>query len=173
MSKLNFSWIPLIIGASSGLFLVPLFGFAAILINVYLIAPESSNTSSLFFLLAFSYAVAMYFTGFISGRLYTSGIQKQYFGFLIGFLAWSIVLIVLIIILNNGIQYSNAHFRTISIRIVRTSLELHDGFSVSHGYISMVTLEPKASFLTFFYGALCSSLGGYLGFQKKQKKQVK
>ncbi|MCW8450568.1 hypothetical protein [Legionella quinlivanii] len=173
MNKFYLSWFPLIIGASSGLFLVPLFGFAAILINMHLVAPASTNTSSLFFLLAFSYAVAMFFTGFITGRLYSSGIQKPYFGFLIAFLAWSLVLIVLIISLNNGIQYSNAHFRAISIRIIHSSLELHDGFSVSHGYISMVTLEPKASFLTFFYGALSSSLGGYLGNQKKQQKQVK
>lgn len=171
MNKYYLCWIPLFIGAAAGLLLSLLLGLCVLLINIYLIAPHGSNTSSLFFLLAFSYVIAMYCTGFISGRLYSFKVGNENFGFLIGFLAWSIVLIVLIILLNNGIQFTSTHFREVSIRIVRSSLELRDGFSVMHGNISIVTLEPKASFLTFFYGAISSCLGGYTGYRKKQWKQ--
>lgn len=123
---------------------------------------------------------AMFTTGWIAGKFTPRILEKRAWGFLYGFLSWSLLLIFTIILITNFIQYtafhSNFTSNLIEIKLRNSSpmLTTTTAHAVPNSPLSfniethkkVITLNALLTFLLFFIGATASALGGFFGYGK-------
>ncbi|WP_133140856.1 hypothetical protein [Legionella genomosp. 1] len=178
-NKLN--WSALFAGAIGGVGLNFLLNLLALAIGLssFSIAQDGSTRFSFagYSLFCFSAFIAMFFTGWLAGKLSSGLLLKKTWGMVHGFLAWCLLLLFTVMLITNLIQYTafHANFTSnlVGIKISANSPMVTETQS-EHKGVSAIPDTEKAkkilrinSFQTFFLfltGALASCLGGYLGF---------
>ncbi|TAL64470.1 MAG: hypothetical protein EPN84_03380 [Legionella sp.] len=136
-----------------------------------------------FFCFCLSAIVAMFATGWIAGKLTPHNLQSRYWGVLIGFLSWSILLMFTIILITNMIQYaafhSNFTSNLVEIRL-KSNAPMLTGTTaqmLNHAPLSfniethnkIISLNALLTFLLFLIGSIASALGGFLGYSKSPR----
>ncbi|RUQ84973.1 hypothetical protein [Legionella septentrionalis] len=106
------SWSAILAGAIAGVglnFLLNLLALGLGIVSFSVTWSGRTDFSLLGFLFfCFAAVIAMFLTGWIAGRLTPAG-WARYWGVLIGFLAWSVLLIFTLMLITNMIQYSAFH----------------------------------------------------------------
>lgn len=181
------SWTPIFSAAIIGVglnFLLNLFALSLGLSSFAIAASGKTYFSFAGFVcFCVSSLIAMFCTGWIAGKLSIPTFQQRIWGAFIGFLAWSLLLIMTIILLMNMIQYvafhSNFTANLVAVKIANnapmlteTIAELAEKSPLSINIETtkkVLTLNALLTFLLFFIGALASLLGGYLAYGKPPK----
>lgn len=189
MIKKNFfiSWTAIFSGAVIGVglnFLLNLLTLGLAL-SCFSIALSGKTEFSLVGFLCFcvSAMIAMFTTGWIAGKLTPRVLLHPAWGILYGFLAWSVLLIITIILITNMIQYtafhSNFSSNLTAIKITNNAPMLTQTVAdtITNSPLSInvelgkkvIILNALLTFILFFLGGLSSCLGGYLGYRTPPK----
>ncbi|OCH98150.1 hypothetical protein A8135_13415 [Legionella jamestowniensis] len=128
----------------------------------------------------------MFFTGWFAGRLSPPFLQGKLWGAFYGFLAWSLLLIITVILITNMIQFlafhSNFTANLVSIKLTHSSPMLTEttahltkksplSFNIETTQ-KVLTLNAMLTFILFFLGALSSCIGGFLGYKSCLKNST-
>ncbi|ASQ45598.1 hypothetical protein [Legionella clemsonensis] len=124
--------------------------------------------------------IAMFFTGWFAGKLSPPMLQGRLWGAFYGFLAWSLLLIITVLIITNMIQFlafhSNFTSNLVSVKLTHSAPMLTE--TIAHITKSsplsfniettkkVLTLNAMLTFILFFLGALSSCIGGFIGYKK-------
>jgi hypothetical protein len=122
--------------------------------------------------------IAMFITGWISGRLSPTVLPRSW-GVVYGFLAWSVLLIITIILITNMIQYMAFHTNftsnLVSIKLMNnapmlteTAAHLTQNSPLSFNvetHQKVIVLNAWLTFILFFTGAIASCVGGFIGYK--------
>ncbi|STY31237.1 Uncharacterised protein [Legionella wadsworthii] len=181
------SWTALFSGALAGVGLNFLLNLLALTIGLCSFSITASGETNLslwgfgWFIL-FS-LISMFTTGWVAGALSPKILKRKLWGLLIGFLSWSILLIFIIVLLTNMIQYASFHsnftsnlvevkIRNDSPMLTETKAHRINNSPLTFNietHKKIITLNAFLTFLLFFTGALSSSIGGLLGYQMTPK----
>lgn len=122
--------------------------------------------------------IAMFITGWLSGRLSPTVLPRRW-GVVYGFLAWSVLLIITIILITNMIQYMAFHTNftsnLVSIKLTNNSPMLTEtaahlmqnsplSFNVET-HQKVIVLNAWLTFILFFTGTIASCVGGFIGYK--------
>ena len=121
----------------------------------------------------------MFGTGWIAGALSPKRVQKNIWGLLVGFLSWCLLLIGMIILLTNMIQYASFHTNftsnLVEIKIKNNAPMLTEtlahhlknsplSFNIET-HKKIIVINALLTFFLFFIGAISSSIGGFWGYK--------
>lgn len=158
-------WSALFAGAIGGVGLNFLLNLLALAIGLssFSIAQEGSTRFSLagYSLFCFSAFIAMFFTGWLAGKLSSGLLLRKAWGLVHGFLAWCLLLLFTVMLITNLIQYTAFHANFTSnlagINISANSPMMTETLSEQKG-VSAIPDTEKAkkilrinSFQTFFF----------------------
>ncbi|WP_419421030.1 hypothetical protein ACNVED_06965 [Legionella sp. D16C41] len=182
--KLYINWSAVISAAIAGVGLNFLFNLLALALGIasFTIRASGKIEFSLWGFICFCLAalIAMFSTGWLAGRLSYPSLKKMW-GCFIGFLAWSLLLILTIILITNMIQFVafHANFTSslVAIKITNDAPMLTEIFLNSKAPMSVaveadkkvIVLNALITFIMFILGAGASCLGGYLGYSQALK----
>lgn len=181
----NIFWSAIFSGALAGFAINFLLNLLTLAVGISVFSLNSTGTAT-FSLLGFvvfsGIAIfTMFTTGWIAGRL-SPAVLKRIWGALIGFIAWSLLLIITIVILTNMIQFIAFHSNftsnpnMVAIKIANNlpmMTETANGSKLNPLDINIekttkvITLNAYVTFTLFFFGAISSCIGGYLGYRGK------
>lgn len=166
------SWKPIIAGAlvAVGLsFLLHLFSMA-----IGLIAFSSDQGVETLILggligTAFGTIAVMFASGWIAGYLSSRSCSKRHLGALYGFLTWVVALIMLMLIVDNILNYITLYVRSISINsgiptVIYKAAKIQNAMN-QQGASAPVVISSYIVFILFFLGAFAASLGGHCGMR--------
>ncbi|KTC65829.1 Uncharacterised protein (plasmid) [Legionella adelaidensis] len=178
MEKDIVKWTALFSAAILGVGINFLFNLLALGLSFssFIVTDQGNLSFSFLGFLSFCFVaiIAMFTTGWFAGRLTPDMGQSKTWGFFYGFLAWSLLLIITIILITNMIQYTAFHANftasLVAIKITNNAPMLTETFAdVTHGLEpakKVLTLNAFLTFILFATGAAASCIGGYLGFKK-------
>lgn len=142
---------------------------------------ENTHTRFLisgYLLFCLSAFIAMFFTGWLGGKLSSGQLLPRAWGIIYGFLAWCLLLLFTIILITNMIQYTAFHANFTSnltgIHISADSPMMTETVSEKEGKPAIpdsekaqkiVRLNIYQTFFLFLIGALASCIGGYIGYR--------
>lgn len=176
-------WSAIFSGAVIGVGLNFLCNLLALGISLSSFSMDSSGnlSFSVFGFLGFciSAVLAMFVTGWVAGRASPPQNLSIYWGVMYGFLAWSLLLIITIILITNMIQYTSFHANftasLVAIKISNNGPMFTETFAdLTHGLETskkILTLNAFLTFILFSIGGCSSCIGGYLGFSRSKKLQ--
>jgi hypothetical protein len=173
----NVKWSAIFSGALVGVGLNFLLNLLALSLNLASFTLNAAGNLSFslggFLCFCIFAVIAMFTTGWIAGRL-SPPLYSPRWGVFFGFLAWSILLIITIIIITNMIQYAAFHANftanLVAIRISNNTPMMTETFAdLTHGLEygkKILTLNALLTFILFFVGSAASCWGGYLGLKR-------
>lgn len=182
------SWSAIFSGVFTGFGINFLFNLCILALGISLFALNAANVTVLSYFGVSCYVllsiITMFVTGWVAGRL-TPPIFNRLWGALIGFIAWSVLLFITIIILTNMIQFTafhstfTSHPNMVAIRIANDSpfmtetkekMPIQSSLDVNVEKVTKtITLNATATFLLFFLGASSSCIGGLLGYRRSKE----
>jgi hypothetical protein len=176
------SWPAIVAGAVAGVGLNFLLNLLSLGLHFasFSIDGAGNLTFSFFGYLSFCVSgfIAMFFTGWISASAAIPLSPNKLWGVLHGFLAWSLLLMLTIILITNMIQYTAFHSNftaaLVAIKITNNAPMTTETFAKISDLESskkILTLNAILTFILFFIGALSSCLGGYLGYKPTNKDE--
>ncbi|KTC99417.1 hypothetical protein [Legionella erythra] len=178
------SWSAIFAGAIAGVGLNFLLNLLSLGLGISSFSIDSEGNTFFSFagFLCFCLAavLAMFMTGWIAGKLSPVVVKARAFGLLIGFIAWSMLLIMTIILITNMIQYAAFHSNftsnlvaikltndapmlTETVADIKKKSPLHINIETRK---KVLTLNALLTFVLFFIGALSSCAGGFLGYTR-------
>ncbi|HVT62521.1 MAG TPA: hypothetical protein VHD33_03425 [Legionellaceae bacterium] len=184
------SWSAVFAGAVAGVGINFLLNLFALAFGIASFAHDA-NGHTIFSAMGFLWfciaaIIAMFITGWLAGRLTPRVMPTPHWGIVYGFLAWSLLLILTIILITNMIQYmafhSNFTSNLVEIRLTSqapmlTMTKAHQSlqsplkFNIET-HKKIIILNGVLTFVLFMLGAITSGIGGYLGHQKSQKPRI-
>ncbi|WED43997.1 hypothetical protein [Legionella cardiaca] len=177
------SWTAVVSAAIIGIGLNFLFNLLSLALGIssFSIDIQGKTTFSLagYFCFCISSIISMFFTGWVAGKLTPPQPLKKMWGILYGFLAWSLLLILTVVLLTNFIQFlafhSNFTANLVAIKITNNAPMLTETVAdiTKNSPLSIniettkkvLTLNAMLTFILFFLGALASCLGGFIGYK--------
>lgn len=182
--KRYLSWSAIFAGAVAGVGLNFLLNLLSLGLGISSFSIDSEGNTFFSFagFLCFCLAaiLAMFSTGWIAGKLTPVVVKARAFGLLIGFIAWSMLLIMTIILITNMIQYAAFHSNftsnlvaikltndapmlTETVADTRKKSPLHINIETRR---KVLTLNAFLTFVLFFIGSLSGCMGGFLGYTR-------
>lgn len=179
----SISWSAIFSGVLAGFGINFLFNLCMLAFGIAMFSLNAQNSTVISIFGVVSYLilsiVTMFITGWVAGRL-TPAIFYKWWGALIGFIAWSLLLITTIVILTNMIQFTafhstfTSHPNLVAIRIANdlpfmtetkessaTASPLNINLEKT---TKVITLNATATFVLFLIGAISSCTGGFIGY---------
>jgi hypothetical protein len=175
------SWTAILAGAIVGFGLNFLLNFLGLALGLSIFTEKIHHTlavsmsgSIAFILVA---VISMFSAGWVAGRLTQHSLMRKTWGIVYGFISWSILLIMTVILITNMIQFSYFHTSFTSkeltgIRITNQQPMLTEAQSVNADIKNKtITLNAQITFLIFLLGASSSCIGGYLGYRPASEEE--
>lgn len=184
----SLSWSAIFSGVLAGFGFNFLFNLCMLALGASIFTLTDTKTTEISYIGLVSYIVlsiiTMFITGWVAGRL-TPPIFIKLWGGLIGFVAWSLLLLVTIIVLTNMIQFTafhstfTSHPNLVAIRIANDlpfMTETKEANPQSSPIdvnlektTKIITLNATATFLLFLIGSISSIMGGVMGYGRSLK----
>lgn len=184
----SISWPAIFSGVLAGFALNFLFNLVILALGISIFNLDAQGSSIFSYIGIICYLVSsfitMYIVGWVAGRL-TPPLLKRWWGALIGFIAWSLLLIVTIVLLTNVIQFVSfhstftSHPNMVAIRIANDSPFMTETKELSPNQSPLginiekvqktITLNATVTFALFLIGALSSCVGGWVGYGRSQQ----
>ena len=178
--RMTYSMKAIFAGALTGFGLNFLLNLLSLAIGLSVFVEKSGDQLNFSFtgFIAFfiSAIISMFATGWISGRLTYPSYRIKPWGILYGFLAWTLCFILTVILITNMLHFTYFHSsftskELIAIRITNNMPMIAETKSANADLNKkVISVDAQVTFVLFLLGALSSGIGGYLGYQPREKK---
>lgn len=186
------SWSVVFAAALIGLGLNFLFNLflLAIGLTIFVLSPENKVVFSVLSFIGFACIaiIVMFTTGWMAGKTSPPYYTKRIWAIYPGFVTWSLLLVLTIILLMNMIQFVSFHSNftskpnLVGIKIINNYPMLTESKNISASTFKpsdieketkIITLNATVSFLLFLIGASACSFGAYVGYSKDKLIEAK
>ena len=174
------SWKAIFAGAFTGFGLNFLLNLLSLAIGLSIFVEKTGDqlSFSLTGFIAFiaTAIISMFATGWVAGRLTPPSYRIKTWGLVYGFIAWTACFIMTVVLITNMLQFTYFHSsftskELVAIRITNDMPMATETKSINADLSKKtISMNAQITFCLFLLGALSASVGGYMGYQPREKR---